>query len=214
MWCELSQVWIQSYSTRERMQSKSGKRVQRGGKEKAICSQYRMAKQPRYLLWQMCSLHPVVHTWRSSCLFMLQDLAVDSREPNETRAQTLTHLNHGSIEHLFSGSTLINTVHDEILDTWFLFSWCTARSQTCLCFQTNSCISRLYSFPKKTLHHCSDVKYLYLRGMWHIYVYIYIYLTMARCNSISSSSEVFPYTLLSMVWVLAIGESLFNLCLQ
>lgn len=134
MWCEVAQVWIQSFNKGKRMPSKSGKQVQRGGKEKIICSQYRMAKQPRYLLWQMCWLYPTGHTLRSSCLFMLQDVTVDSREPNERRAWTLTHLNHRSIEHLFSGSTLsnsalINPVHDEILDTWFLFSHCTTWSQ-------------------------------------------------------------------------------------
>lgn len=138
----------------------------RVGEEKMMCTQDGMTKQPRYLLWHMCWPYSMGHTLRSSCLLMLGDVNVDSREPNGGRAWTFIRLNHSSVEHLPSGnalnnSALINSVHDKILDAWFLFSQCTTRPRKHHFFQTPFCTSLLSAhFPKKTFHHLQWCKIL------------------------------------------------------
>lgn len=116
-------------------------------------------------------LGTVSQTFRSWCPFMLEDILVCSREPNEGEAWALPHLTPSSIEWLISGSILsssvpINPAHDKILDPWFLFSQSTTRTWKYLCSQTPLVlVSSLLIFTKKPF--TTALMYNICVSVWH-----------------------------------------------
>lgn len=170
MWCELPQAWTQSFNKGKKCQVSLGNGLGRVEKKRLFAHSTEW-QSGWDICCKRCANGPHLGIWVrhldlgvSSCYkTLLRTLESQMREKLGH-----SHISAPAQQYGFSQAAFW-AAHDKILDTWFLFSQYYQSMEVSL-FQ-DSCGTGLLSthFHKKTLRHCTDVKYC-MPVVWHIHV--------------------------------------------